>query len=1130
MGRDRGARWGTREQRRTRVVAAVMLVVPLAAVSLPATAGTGPVFVQQTSGRVHSGSLALPLPQAVTLGDRLVVEVGIWSIGGATAKSVTDSAGNTWTRLTATLASDHTQLSSWTAPVTAGGGTKPTVTVTATGTANIGVGVLDYSGVSTVTGAGVVDVSRTATGATGGTPITVATGATSATTAGPEVAIGMYADSGFGDTLTAGPGWTQRVNVSPTGDMEFLAEDQVVNAGATPSATFGTGPNTPWLAAILVLKSATTAPTAPAAPTAVVATTTSSTSATVSWGVPADGGSPITSYTVTPYAGAVAQAPVTVIGTPPSPSAAVTGLTTGVSYTFTVTATNAIGTSPASAPSNAIVPGQVSQGQWGPLQTWPIVAINAILLANGKVLAWDGWQAPQPTSLYDPATGTFTTIAAPSSIFCSGNVQLPDGRVIVAGGYGQATTGNLGLADTNIFDPATNTWTRVANMNLPRWYPDLTELADGRYVVISGNSSSPSAWADTPEVYDPAANTWTLLSGVSTSQVHEEEYPFSYLLPNGKVFTIGPSEDQSFVLDVGAKTWTPVGTSGVVNGSSVMYRPGKILYSGGAPSVTTTTTASASTSVIDLTAASPTWQKTSPMNTARIYHTLTMLADGRVIAVGGEATSDQTIVTTGVLTTEIWDPASQVWTNDAAIATARNYHATAVLMPDGRVMVAGGGHGDPSTTAGQYSAQYYTPSYLLNGARPTISSAPSGATYGSTFTIGTPDASSIKAVNLVSLGADTHQSDMSQHFVPLSFTAGSGSLTVQAPSAAALAPPGYYMVFILNGSGVPSVASIIKITRTLTVPAAPTGVTATPGDSSARVLWSAPDDGGSVITSYTVTPYLAGVAQAPVTVTGSPAPTQTSVTGLVNGSTYTFTVTATNAIGTGPASAPSNAVTPTPTGGIGFVQQTSGRTSASSLVLTPAQNVSTGDRLVVQVGIWSIGGATAKSVIDAAGNSWTRLTSTIASDGTDLSSWTAPILAGGGSRPAVTVTATGSADIGAGLLEYAGTSTVTGTAVLDVSKTATGTTGSSKATVASGATAAATAGPELAIGLYADSGFGDTLTPGAGWTQRVNVSPTGDMEFLAEDEVVGAGATPSATFGTGPGTPWLAAVIVLRST
>ena len=141
---------------------------------------------------------------------------------------------------------------------------------------------------------------------------------------------------------------------------------------------------------------------------------------------------------------------------------------------------------------------------------------------------------------------------------------MPDGRILVVGGYGISTTGNQGLVDTNIFNPATKTWTRVANMNLPRWYPDLTELSDGRYVAISGNSSNASTWADTPEVYDPTTNTWTLLSGVSTSQVHEEEYPFSYLAPNGKVFTIGPSEDLSFFLDVNAKTWTSVGASGVI--------------------------------------------------------------------------------------------------------------------------------------------------------------------------------------------------------------------------------------------------------------------------------------------------------------------------------------------------------------------------------------------------------------------------------------------------------------------------------------------------------------------------------------------------------------------------------------
>ena len=306
----------------------------------------------------------------------------------------------------------------------------------------------------------------------------------------------------------------------------------------------------------------------------------------MTWTAPSNGGSPITSYTVTPYQGGVAQQATTVTGSPPATSATVSGLTNGTSYTFTVSATNAVGTGSASAPSNPVTPSSTPQGQWGPLLTWPIVAVHSVLMHNGKLLQWDGWQTPEPTEVYDPAAQTFTTVNAPSSIFCSGNVQLPDGRIMTVGGYGVTTTGNQGLVDTNIFDPATQAWTRVANMHLPRWYPDLVELPDGRYVAISGNSTNSSTWADTPEVYDPTANTWTLLSKVSTSQVHEEEYPFSYLAPNGKVFTIGPSEDQSFFLDVNNQTWTPVGSSGIVNGSSVMYRPGKILYSGGAASVT----------------------------------------------------------------------------------------------------------------------------------------------------------------------------------------------------------------------------------------------------------------------------------------------------------------------------------------------------------------------------------------------------------------------------------------------------------------------------------------------------------------------------------------------------------------
>ena len=173
-----------------------------------------------------------------------------------------------------------------------------------------------------------------------------------------------------------------------------------------------------------------------------------------------------------------------------------------------------------------------------------------------------------------------------------------------------------------------------------------------------------------------------------------------------------------------------------------------------------TTTARATTAVIDTTAATPTWRQTAPMSTARVYHTLTMLADGKVLAVGGEATSDQTQVTNGILSTEIWDPATETWTIGPSMSAARNYHATAVLMPDGRVLVAGGGHEDSLADPGQYSAQIYSPGYLFKGPRPTIRSATPSTSYNDTITVNTPDAANISAVNLVSLGTDPHQADM----------------------------------------------------------------------------------------------------------------------------------------------------------------------------------------------------------------------------------------------------------------------------------------------------------------------------------------------------------------------------------
>ena len=314
-----------------------------------------------------------------------------------------------------------------------------------------------------------------------------------------------------------------------------------------------------------------------------------------------------------------------------------------------------------------------------------------------------------------------------------------------------------------------------------------------------------------------------------------------------------------------------------------------------------------------------------------------------------------------------------------------------------------------------------------------------------------------------------------------------------------------------------------------TAPGAPTGMAETAGNGSATVTWTAPSNGGSPITSYAVTPYVGSTAQTPTTVTGSPPATGTTIGGLTNGTAYTFTVTAANAVGSGPPSAQSNAVTPTNAPIPAFVQQASAhRPGASSVAVTPAANVTAGDRLVVEVGVWSSHSATAASVTDSAGNHYVELLHFRATENTEMSVWTAPATAGGGVRPTVTVTPTSTADIGAAILEYSGLSTVADATVVDQMSHAFGLSGAA-ASVASGATAPTTAGNELAMGFYVDSGFEDSLLADPTYAQRTNVSPTGEMEFVAEDRVVSAGATPDATVFTGAFTTWLMATVVFKA-
>jgi hypothetical protein len=111
----------------------------------------------------------------------------------------------------------------------------------------------------------------------------------------------------------------------------------------------------------------------------------------------------------------------------------------------------------------------------------------------------------------------------------------------------------------------------------------------------------------------------------------------------------------------------------------------------------------------------------------------------------------------------------------------------------------------------QLSAEFFSPPYLFKGSRPTITQAPQQLQYGGTFTVSTPDATSISKVVLIRTGAVTHAFDQNTRYVPLAFQQASGSLTVTAPANAFVAPPGYYMLFLVNGNGVPAVAPIVQL-------------------------------------------------------------------------------------------------------------------------------------------------------------------------------------------------------------------------------------------------------------------------------------------------------------------------------
>ncbi len=527
-------------------------------------------------------------------------------------------------------------------------------------------------------------------------------------------------------------------------------------------------------------------------------------------------------------------------------------------------------------------------GEFGPTIPLPLVPVHLSVLPDRRILFWgrdllrdaneNVLTTPNGTArqvigkseayVWNMATDERLRVAnLTTNLFCSGHSFLPDGRLFVTGGHNNTDFDGAGDKHTNIFDCNNNSWTLGPEMDQGRWYPYNVTLGTGEPLVISGfynvtNNPFQSQINLIPQVYvyTPGGDFRDLDSASPSITT----YPYLHLGPYGKVLQAQSggfficNATECFRPLIGTRFLNPSAASGAqwedlsagenfphAQGSSVLLDEGIVLLVGGFGNGQTPTREA---EFINLSLPQPAWSPVQSMEFRRAYHTATVLPDGKVLVTGGvscpggnniESYDSNGVACSGgqVMIPELWDPQSGQWTMMAPHNEIRAYHSVAALLPDGRVLVGGGGlpgavgetgtDGASITNAniskpgamsfGHNNAEIYSPPYLFdsNGnpaARPIITSAPLKVSDGETFFIGTSGAGSQPKVSLVRLPSVTHgfNQDQRQIFLDNPVLTSEG-LFVTAPASPNKCPPGYYMLFILNDAGVPSRAKMIRI-------------------------------------------------------------------------------------------------------------------------------------------------------------------------------------------------------------------------------------------------------------------------------------------------------------------------------
>jgi YVTN family beta-propeller protein len=475
---------------------------------------------------------------------------------------------------------------------------------------------------------------------------------------------------------------------------------------------------------------------------------------------------------------------------------------------------------------------QPSQSVWSPVQQLPLVPTALANLPDGKVLMWSagekfsfewGNQMGRTYSVvFDPATGTVTERAVTETghdMFCPGTTNLEDGRLLVNGG--------ISTTETSIYDPASGTWSSAAKMNIARGYQANTLLRDGSVLTLGGSWSG--GWGGKHGEVWNASSGWRRLPGVPIDPFFTPEAinyfggdSHFWLIPagNGRVLHAGPGPNMHWIDTRADGRTIPVGPRGddefSISGTTVMFNEGRVLKAGGSPGYAGYD-ANTNAFVIDVRGGGVSTRRTAPMAYRRGYHNSVVLPNGQVLLIGGQTYLVGFNDNNSVLAPELWDPATETFTPLPPIAVPRNYHSVAILLPDARVLSAGGGLCGAGCSANHPDLQVLTPHYLLNpdgspAQRPSIASAPASARYGETIQVET--SSPVASFAIVRMSSTTHTVNNDQRRLELGFrSTGSNRYEVDVPTNPGWALPGDWMLFALNAEGVPSIAKLVRISR-----------------------------------------------------------------------------------------------------------------------------------------------------------------------------------------------------------------------------------------------------------------------------------------------------------------------------